>query len=272
MSQLRTRIFDLSLPGGVHRCHASYCAPSRLPDRREVLFRDFRILYLLKGSGSYEDEDHKEQPLTPGTFLLRPPRRRHVIRRFSDSAWREFALVLPEELYNSLVALGTIPLSPLSYHWPVTRQSRQQLEALFSEIDDAGVSQGGQLLHKMQAILLAGTRNTTAGKDQPALPPAVQKAMHLLSSDLAGTVLMPEVARKVGMGYHAFRKAFVQYAGHSPKEYRIHRRIEKAQALLMDADRPLYDIAYELGYPDPHTFSKQFKQVTGQSPTAYRVS
>lgn len=267
---MRNRIFDLHLPGNVYRCHVNYCAFDRLPFRKAGEFGDFRLLYLLKGTGRYSDERHDETPLTPGSFLLRRPGHRHVIERLAGESWLEFALVLPKGLYLQLVDLGVLSTTQLLYHLPLTVQVRHQLQELFDNADGLTIDQSGKFLHDIHGLLLAGTADKPAGEPVPHVPESIRNAMDILAKDPSVSMTMPSVAQEIGMGYHAFRKAFTKHVGHSPKEYRIRRVIEKAQDLLMEPDYRICDIAFDLGYPDQHTFSKQFKRVTGQSPSAFR--
>ena len=53
-------------------------------------------------------------------------------------------------------------------------------------------------------------------------------------------------------------------------EYLINRRMEKAKELLMTTDKKSFEIAYEVGYRDPHYFSSTFKKTQGMSPRDYR--
>lgn len=46
--------------------------------------------------------------------------------------------------------------------------------------------------------------------------------------------------------------------------------IEKAKTLLLNTNRPISEVAYDLGFEYPQHFSKLFKSKTGISPSAYR--
>jgi two-component system response regulator YesN len=39
--------------------------------------------------------------------------------------------------------------------------------------------------------------------------------------------------------------------------------------MLADADRPVKEVAYEVGYQDPNYFSRIFKKFKGVSPSRY---
>ena len=54
-------------------------------------------------------------------------------------------------------------------------------------------------------------------------------------------------------------------------EYLINKRMEKAKELLMTTDKKSFEIAYAVGYKDPHYFSYTFKKTTGMTTKEYRT-
>jgi AraC family transcriptional regulator len=65
---------------------------------------------------------------------------------------------------------------------------------------------------------------------------------------------------------HAFRNSF----GHAPREYIIHRRMVRAQGLMLSTESPLCEIAAACGLADQAHFSRLFRKVFGDSPAAWR--
>ncbi|MNG03087.1 HTH-type transcriptional activator Btr [compost metagenome] len=64
---------------------------------------------------------------------------------------------------------------------------------------------------------------------------------------------------------------FKQHTGRTFVEYVTHVRLERAKELLGHTAMKSFEIAYEVGYADPHYFSGAFKKHTGVTPTDYRV-
>ena len=56
----------------------------------------------------------------------------------------------------------------------------------------------------------------------------------------------------------------------SPTTYIRAYRLAKGMDLLLTTAKPIYEIAYAIGFKDPAHFSKAFKQLNGVSPRAMR--
>ena len=78
-------------------------------------------------------------------------------------------------------------------------------------------------------------------------------------------------AKAAGMSPNRFSTAFSQEMGMTFIEYLTRKRIESAKELLMTTDLRSSEIAYRVGYRDPHYFSATFKRIQGESPREYRM-
>ena len=67
---------------------------------------------------------------------------------------------------------------------------------------------------------------------------------------------------------HEFRRQ----CGMAPIEYLLHIRVENARQMLALTDRPIYEIAEQMGFSDVNNFTRQFKKRTGMTPRDYRHS
>jgi two-component system response regulator YesN len=78
------------------------------------------------------------------------------------------------------------------------------------------------------------------------------------------------VASHVNFSQNHFSTIFSQETGGNFIEYLTKVRIEKAKELLINSNLKSADIAYEVGFSDPHYFSFIFKKNTGISPREFR--
>jgi len=79
-----------------------------------------------------------------------------------------------------------------------------------------------------------------------------------------------DVAARANLSPSHFSSVFSQETSQTFKEYLTEIRINKAKELLRMTTLRSTDIAYQVGYNDPHYFSSVFKKNTGVSPIEFR--
>ena len=84
------------------------------------------------------------------------------------------------------------------------------------------------------------------------------------------SISLDKVAKEVNVSPNYFSAIFSQEVGMTFIEYLTNKRIERAKYLLRHTDRRSGEIAFSVGYRDPHYFSFVFKKVTGITPSEYR--
>jgi two-component system response regulator YesN len=87
-----------------------------------------------------------------------------------------------------------------------------------------------------------------------------------------GAVSLNSVAEFIGLSPNHFSTVFSQETGETFIEHLTRTRLLKAQELLRSTPTRASEIAYMVGYNDPHYFSYVFKKRTGMSPSEYRKS
>lgn len=80
-------------------------------------------------------------------------------------------------------------------------------------------------------------------------------------ADMAGTV---------GLSESWFANVFKQTTGKTPLQWQLARRIDLAQALLIENELTIADIAAQLGFSDQAHLTRAFRQVVGGTPAAWR--
>ena len=84
------------------------------------------------------------------------------------------------------------------------------------------------------------------------------------------SISLDRVARKVNISPNYFSAMFSQEVGQTFVEYLTNKRIGEAKRMLRQTDKRSSEIAFAVGYKDPHYFSFVFKKVSGCTPSEYR--
>ena len=98
----------------------------------------------------------------------------------------------------------------------------------------------------------------------------IEKGIEYLQNDAKQELSIEDVAKMCFVTPAYFRRLFREYSGMSPAEYRAHRRIERAKALMERTDISVEAVSDELAFSDPSYFCRVFKKVTGMSPSEYK--
>jgi two-component system response regulator YesN len=79
------------------------------------------------------------------------------------------------------------------------------------------------------------------------------------------------VSQACGISPNHFSSIFSQEMGVTFIEYLIGKRMDRAKELLMTTDLRSSEIAFQVGYKDPHYFSYTFKKTQGMTTREYRA-
>ena len=83
---------------------------------------------------------------------------------------------------------------------------------------------------------------------------------------------MDDLVSNFHMSRTVFFKKLKVLTGLSPVEFIREIRIKRAAELIKEDEYNMAQVAYMVGFNDPHYFSKCFKQVYNMTPTEYRYS
>ncbi|MGK2858139.1 MAG: GlxA family transcriptional regulator [Thermoanaerobaculia bacterium] len=78
------------------------------------------------------------------------------------------------------------------------------------------------------------------------------------------------MVRLSGLPERSFKRRFQQATGMSPLEYVHTLRLEEAKQMLEGSDRPVEEIAFEVGYEDAGFFARLFRRHVNLTPSQYR--
>jgi AraC family transcriptional regulator len=135
-------------------------------------------------------------------------------------------------------------------------------------------SKASECLQRAEAMLgtieqLAATAPAATASGGLA-PWQIRRVLSYVDSNLDTPIRNKDLAAVARRSEFHFNVAFRKSVGHSPHEYVIRRRMERAQGLMLSTDKALSEIAAECGLADQSHFTRLFRRFVGESPAAWR--
>jgi AraC-like DNA-binding protein len=100
----------------------------------------------------------------------------------------------------------------------------------------------------------------------------VEQLTHLINSQYANPISVPDLAKLAGMHASTANKAFRDVLGISVNDYLTRYRIARAMQRLTDTNDPVLQIGFDCGFGSSSRFYEIFKERTGTTPRHFRES
>jgi AraC-like DNA-binding protein len=134
---------------------------------------------------------------------------------------------------------------------------------------DVGLDEAGTWLAARFVALAGGGRREAAAPRAPDRRRAVEAALWL-DAHAHEQIDLESTARTVGLGPFHFLRTFAAVLGVTPHQYLLRARLRRAARLLADGERPITDVALEVGFNDLSNFVRTFHRAAGVSPRRFR--
>ncbi len=103
-------------------------------------------------------------------------------------------------------------------------------------------------------------------------PFRIRETISYINDHIEDKLEVTHLASIAGIDVAHYSRLFKRYVGISPYQYILHRKIERAEALLTVSNYKISDIAYELGFQSHANFTAAFHKINGNTPEAFRIS
>jgi len=98
----------------------------------------------------------------------------------------------------------------------------------------------------------------------------LKRAFDYIDTNIAEPLTLAEIAAAAGLSRMHFAAQFRKSTGQRPHEYLLNRRVERAQAMLVETELPIAQIALAVGFQAQSHFTTIFRRIVGQPPHAWR--
>ena len=226
----------------------------------------YAMVYLLEGSGRYQDALGGAKEVRKGDLILLFPDVPHAYGPPPEGAWDEIYLVFDGPVFDLWREQAVLrPEAPIYHLEPVEYWLRRLEEIVAPNL--SALERLCRLQTVLASVLADFQRDPASAREEEWLA----RACALLDADIGGELYVENVARRLGLSPETFRKKFARLAGAPPWRYRMTRVIEHACRLVHEGRLTNKEIAARFGFNDEFHFSRRFKQITGRSPTQFRA-
>ena len=95
-------------------------------------------------------------------------------------------------------------------------------------------------------------------------------AMRFIHENAVNAITVDDVLREVPLSRRSLERRFLQVFGRSPADEIRRVRLQRAQQVLLETDRPISDVAAISGFGSPEYLSCAFKAAFGILPSRFR--
>lgn len=250
----------------------------------------FQVCCVVRGSFVHRQEGQEVQ-LGPGDAFIIPPGFRHSLH--FDSAYSEmYSLVFESNLFHTgfarsnayqfLSGLQTSAGQSVRLRVVLDEGQRSSImslmECLVRQKEAAcppELSAAASLITCVVYLLAQGyycqPQNASELDELKSYNNTLHQCTQYIDSHYKQKIGLVDLTKRFGISRSAFCTVFPQFTGLSLHRYIAKKRIMEAQLLIRaHPDRPLSEIAAEVGYDDITTFYRNFLRVAGMAPSKYR--
>ncbi len=228
----------------------------------------YSLAYVKQGSFGYHSRGRSFELVT-GSVLVGHPGDEFMCTHEHVVGDVCLAFVLSHELVETLGSArkmwqaGALP--PLAELMVLGEWARQAATGK----NDAALDEVGLLFAQRCADLFSGQKRTSVATGARDRRRAVEAALWL-DSHSREDVGLADAAATIGLSPFHFLRLFSQVLGVTPHQYLVRSRLRHAAQQLTEDDRPITDIALDVGFEDLSNFVRTFHRAAGVSPRRFR--
>lgn len=145
----------------------------------------------------------------------------------------------------------------------------ERAQAVVNGGSDLGLDEAGTALAARFLDLVSGCARRDV---EPGVRDRRRAVDAALSIDARSTEALDleQLAAEAGLSAFHFLRLFAAVLGVTPHQYLVRSRVRHAARLLAEDERPITDVAYDVGFGDLSNFVRTFRRAAGMSPRDFR--
>ena len=229
------------------------------------------MIYITKGSGTFESASCKNIPIGEGSVFFLFPGEWHRFKPEQETGWDSYWVGFSGQFASNLLANGYLsvskPVVKIGYNEEMVSLYRRVLEAGNEERSGYQQYLSGIVIHLLGYVYF---RTKDVHYEDQAVVQKIDKARMLIREQIDLVVSPETIANELHMTYSWFRRLFKQYTGLAPAQYIAQLRLSRAKELLSTTPLTIKEIAITMNYESIDYFSTQFRRQSKLTPTQYR--
>jgi len=234
-------------------------------------YKSFLLIYTLDGKGYAEYRGIKYE-LSKGQVLIMDCFDYHEYRtdpvELWDMKWIHFNGASSEQYFNMIYEKYG-PVIDMGGKECVLNYIDQILSMHASGDRQFEIKASSIIVRMLTDILL-----TTSGKASELKIKKnncdLQKIYDLIEKKYDSNISLDDMAASVNLSKYYFLRIFKEATCYSPYEYLVKYRINRAKSLLESTDKPIEQIAVDVGFESTSNFIRTFKKIESMTPLKYR--
>jgi AraC-like DNA-binding protein len=226
------------------------------------------ISFVRKGSFGYQSRG-RSHDLVAGSFLIGTPGAEFVCTHDHVCGDECLSFFLSPELVDAVGSASEVwdigatpPLAELMVLGELAQTAADGQS-------DIGLDEVGHLLAQRLVEVVSGKARKPAKVTARDRRRAVEAALWL-EANAHREIELEDAARQTGVSPFHFLRLFSSVLGVTPHQYLLRSRLRRAARQLVDDDKPVTDVAYDVGFNDLSNFVRTFHRAAGVSPLKFR--
>ena len=235
---------------------------------------DYEVNLILRGSCTVNVGQTPYDLQSPQALLIAPGQYHFLPQPLSGQIER-FSLCFSMKKGPLLSALQAAV--PASISFPVSKELETLCRSIFHESAARNPFRYDMLHTLLSALMIhvfrgAGVSVTHAGFIHGRDEDMLNKIDTFIEKNASGHATAEQLATELKLSRRQLARILQQHYGKGFRELLIRTRMDSAQWLLKNTQKPVLQIAGELGYDSESAFYQQFRARFGMSPVQYRKS
>jgi AraC-like DNA-binding protein len=226
------------------------------------------IAYVRKGSFGCTKRGRSFE-LVPGSLMVGRPGDEYVCSHNHVCGDECLSFFLPPELVDEIGGNTDVWRTGCAPPLPGLMVLGELAQAAVSGRSDVGLDEVGHAMASRFVEVVSGRTQKPPQATARDRRRAVETALWI-DAHSHRAIELEDAAEQAGLSPFHFLRLFSSVLGVTPHQYLVRSRLRHAARFLADGDRPITDVAFDVGFGDLSNFVRTFHRAAGVSPLRFR--